>query len=62
MIVALWLYLYNFFLCLKIHAEIFTDESIVNLDYKTSVKSFTIVNKYISEGKFYVKHEWNVID
>lgn len=27
-IVALWLYLYNFFLCLEIHAEIFTDESI----------------------------------
>ena len=45
-----------------IDVGIFTDESIVNLDYKTSVKSFTIVNKYISEGKFYVKHEWNVID
>lgn len=41
---------------------IFTDESIINLDYKTAAKSFTIVNKYISEGKLYIKHEWNVID
>ena len=45
-----------------IDVGIFTDESIVNLDYKTAVKAFTIANEYISEGKFYIKHEWNVIE
>lgn len=45
-----------------IDVGIFTDESIVNLDYKTAAKAFTIANEYISEGKFYIKHEWNVIE
>lgn len=45
-----------------IDVGIFTDESIINLDYKTAVKAFTIANEYISEGKFYIKHEWNVIE
>lgn len=41
---------------------IFTHESIVQLDYKQEVAEFTIQNKYISEGKFYIDHEWNVIE
>ncbi len=41
---------------------IFTHESIVQLDYKQEVAEFTIQNKYISEGKFYIQHEWNVIE
>lgn len=41
---------------------IFTDESIVNLDYKQEELQFTITNKYISEGKFYIDHEWEVIE
>ena len=45
-----------------IDVGIFTDESIVNLDYKTAVCEFVIANKYISEGKFYINHEWNVIE
>ena len=40
---------------------IFTHESI-QLDYKQEVAEFTIQNKYISEGKFYIDHEWNVIE
>lgn len=45
-----------------IDVGIFTDESIVNLDYKTAVCEFVIANKYISEGKFYIKHEWKIIE
>lgn len=45
-----------------IDVGIFTDESIVNLDYKEAVCKFRISNKYISEGKFYIEHEWNVIE
>ncbi|WP_294351698.1 ABC transporter ATP-binding protein [uncultured Clostridium sp.] len=45
-----------------IDVGIFTDESIVNLDYKTAVCEFVIANKYISEGKFYIDHEWKVIE
>lgn len=45
-----------------IDVGIFTDESIVNLDYKTAVCEFVIANKYISEGKFYINHEWEVIE
>lgn len=41
---------------------IFTDESIVNLDYKTQACTFVVANKYISEGKFYIDHEWKVIE
>ena len=41
---------------------IFTDESIVNLDYKQSACEFRISNKYMSEGKFYIEHEWKVIE
>ncbi|MDY4077316.1 MAG: ABC transporter ATP-binding protein [Clostridium sp.] len=45
-----------------IDVGIFTDESIVCLDYKEAICKFLIVNKYISEGKFYINHEWNVIE
>jgi teichoic acid transport system ATP-binding protein len=45
-----------------IDVGIFTDESIVNLDYKQAVCEFSIANKYISEGKFYINHEWNVLE
>ncbi|WP_370835694.1 ABC transporter ATP-binding protein [Clostridium tertium] len=41
---------------------IFTDESIVNLDYKEAACKFIIANKYFSEGKFYIEHEWDVIE
>ena len=41
---------------------IFTDESLVNLDYKQCACEFRISNKYISEGKFYINHEWKVIE
>ena len=45
-----------------IDVGIFTDERIVNLDYKTEVCEFTIANKYMSEGKFYIEHEWKTIE
>ena len=45
-----------------IDVGIFTDESIVNLDYKTSACEFVITNKYFSEGKFYIEHEWDVLE
>lgn len=45
-----------------IDVGIFTDESIVNLDYKEAICQFKIANKYISEGKFYLKHQWDVLE
>lgn len=45
-----------------IDVGIFTDESIVNLDYKTAICEFTIANEYMSEGKFYIEHEWKTIE
>lgn len=45
-----------------IDVGIFTDESIVNLDYKQEICKFTVANKYISEGKFYIDHEWKTIE
>ncbi len=44
-----------------IDVGIFTNEGINCLDYKTSKESFIITNKYISEGKFYINHNWEVI-
>ena len=41
---------------------IFTDESIVCLDYKQEICEFQITNKYISEGTYYINHEWNVVE
>ena len=45
-----------------IDVGIFTDESIVCIDYKQAACKFLIVNKYISEGKYYINHEWNVVE
>jgi teichoic acid transport system ATP-binding protein len=45
-----------------IDVGIFTHESIICLDYKQAIAQFTIRNKYISEGKFYIKHHWDVIE
>ncbi|MDU4937982.1 MAG: ABC transporter ATP-binding protein [Clostridium sp.] len=45
-----------------IDVGIFTDESIVNLDYKEAICQFKVVNKYISEGRFYIEHEWKVVE
>lgn len=44
-----------------IDVGIFTDESIVCLDYKQAICNFLITNKYISEGKYYIEHKWNVV-
>ena len=41
---------------------IFTDESIVCLDYKQAICEFKITNKYISEGTYYINHEWHVVE
>lgn len=44
-----------------IEVGIFNNEGLVNIDYNTSIKQFIVVNnKYISEGQFYIKHEWVV--
>lgn len=40
---------------------IFSNEGIVNFDYKMSCIEFSITNRYISEGQFFMEHEWNVI-
>lgn len=44
-----------------IDVGIFNNEGIVNLDYKMSVKSFSVSNQYFSEGTYYMKHNWNSI-
>lgn len=41
---------------------IFTNEGIVGLDYKQQICEFMVINKYISEGKFYINHDWEVIE
>lgn len=41
-----------------IDVGIFNNEGIVNLDYKMSVKSFSVSNQYFSEGTYYIKHNW----
>lgn len=46
----------------NIDVGIFTDEGIVGLDYKKDIIQFNVVNKYISEGKFYIKHKWEVLE
>lgn len=40
---------------------IFSNEGIVNFDYKMSCEQFTVANEYISEGQFYLEHEWNIM-
>ena len=44
-----------------IDVGIFNNEGIVNLDYKMSVKGFSVSNQYFSEGTYYIKHNWKNI-
>ncbi len=41
-----------------VDAGIFTDKGIVNLDYKQNAGIFKIENKYFTEGKVFIEHEW----
>lgn len=45
----------------NIDVGIFNNEGIVNLDYKSDIKSFTITNEYFTEGQVYIEHSWEVI-
>ncbi len=45
----------------NIDVGIFNNEGIVNLDYKSDIKSFTITNEYFTEGQIYIEHNWEVI-
>jgi len=38
---------------------LFTDKGIVNLDFISNAVKFTIENKYFTEGKVYIEHEWH---
>ncbi|WP_058301437.1 ABC transporter ATP-binding protein [Gorillibacterium timonense] len=40
---------------------LFNNEGIVNIHYKESALTFTITNKYFSEGLVYIKHKWEVL-
>lgn len=40
---------------------IFSNEGLVNFDYKMGCEQFTVTNEYISEGQFYLEHEWKVM-
>lgn len=44
-----------------IDVGIFNNEGIVNLDYKMSVKGFSVSNQYFSEGTYYIQHNWKNI-
>lgn len=41
-----------------IDVGIFNSDGIVNLDYKTSCRSFSVTNEYFSEGMLHLEHEW----
>ena len=45
----------------NIDVGIFNNEGMVNIDYKSDIKSFSINNQYFSEGRFYIHHNWEVI-
>lgn len=45
----------------NIDVGIFNNKGIVNLDYKTDVKQFTVSNDYTSEGVLYMDHKWEVV-
>ena len=45
----------------NIDVGIFNNKGIVNLDYKSDIKQFTITNDYTSEGLLYMEHKWEVI-
>ncbi|ADO58772.1 ABC transporter ATP-binding protein [Paenibacillus polymyxa] len=40
---------------------LFNNEGLVCLHYKENICSFSITNKYISEGLIYMKHRWEVL-
>ena len=40
---------------------IFSNEGLVKFDYKMGCEQFTVTNEYISEGQFYLEHEWKVM-
>ncbi|MEK5469437.1 ABC transporter ATP-binding protein [Paenibacillus sp. FSL P2-0089] len=44
----------------NIDVGLFNNEGIVCLDYKQEVVSFTVVNKYFSEGLVYIEHSWEI--
>ena len=46
----------------NIDVGIFNNEGIVNLDYKSDIKSFVITNEYFTEGQVYIEHSWEVIE
>ncbi len=41
-----------------IDVGIFNSDGIVNLDYKSSCRTFSVVNEYVSEGMIHFDHEW----
>ena len=44
-----------------IDVGIYNSNGIVNLDYKNGCESFSVANKYFSEGMIYLEHEWNLL-
>lgn len=44
-----------------IDAGIFNNEGMVMIDYKKSIKSFSVSNSYFSEGRFFINHKWRVL-
>ena len=44
-----------------IDVGIYNINGIVNLDYKNGCESFSVANKYFSEGMIYLEHEWNLL-
>ncbi|QWU15813.1 teichoic acid transport system ATP-binding protein [Paenibacillus sophorae] len=40
---------------------LFNNEGIINIHYMENAVSFTITNKYFSEGLVYIKHNWEVL-
>ncbi|WP_379157440.1 ABC transporter ATP-binding protein [Paenibacillus sp. sgz5001063] len=45
----------------NIDVGLFNNEGIVCLDYKQEIVGFTVVNKYFSEGRIYIDHNWEVL-
>ena len=45
----------------NIDVGIFNNEGMVNLDYKSDIKSFVITNEYFTEGQVYIEHSWEVV-
>lgn len=43
-----------------IDVGLFNNKGLVCIDYKEDILSFSIVNKYFSEGLCYLEHEWKV--